>query len=33
MSFRVLEKYIELCNVFCIDPTWNGLKLFNNVFK
>lgn len=33
MNIKLLDKYIELCNLFNKPVTWEGLNSFKNAFK
>lgn len=33
MKIEVLDKYIELCNLWNKPVTWEGLRLFKMAFK
>ncbi len=33
MNIKLLEQYIELCKLWNVRATWEGLKLFRMAFK
>lgn len=33
MNIKLLDKYIEICNLFNKPVTWEGLNSFKNAFK
>ena len=33
MNIKLLDKYIEICNLFNKPVTWEGLNSFENAFK
>lgn len=33
MNIKLLDKYIELCNLWNKPVTWEGLRLFKAAFK